>query len=302
MNGDPTQIPRKYTRPRRVVSIWGVVIGLVIGLGGAFYFAREISPLPETDVQPWQLTEDDQTEYIAAIALAFMLDSDVNRAVERLLDLRLPGDPIQIVADLACELATTDYVSTSQGLRAVQAMITFYQLQGRSGCADTLITAPLTNPTRIIDIQLGTATPAQPIPETKTPSPQELVTPSAIPVLVPTSAPQSDFEVLGVSTLCSASRPGMIEVLVYESNGATGVPGVGVRARWSGGENWFFTGLLPERGPGFADFQMESGRNYLIDLPGRSDPIAQPLSIVPCTTDTGERSTTTYRVIFRRVI
>jgi len=301
VNGNPEQTPRKYTRPRRIISVWGVIIGLALGTASAFYFAREINPLPETDVQPWQLTEDDQTEYIAAIALAFTLDSDVNRAVERLLDLRLPGDPIQAVADLACELATTGYVSTSQGLRAVQAMITFYQLQGRSGCADTLISAQLPNPTRIIEFQLATATPDQPILETKTPNPEERITPTPVPLFVPTNPPQSDFALLGVSTLCSVSRPGMIEVLVYEANGATGVPGIGVRARWSGGENMFFTGLLPERGPGFADFQMESGRSYLIDLPGRSDPIAQPLSIVPCTTDTGERSTTTYRVIFRRI-
>lgn len=300
MNIDPGSIPRKYTRPRRVISIWGVVIGLVLGIGAGFYFAREVNPLPETDVQPWQLTEDDQIEYIAAVALAFAYDSDVNRAVARLLELRLPGDPIQAVADLACELATTAYVSSSHGLRAVQAMILFYRLQGRSGCADTLISAPLTNPTRIVNIQLPTATPAPSIPPTKTPSPEELITPTPLPLRLPTTPPQGDFELLGVSTLCSAARPGMIEVLVYEANGATGVPGIGVRARWSGGESLFFTGLLPERGPGFADFQMEPGYSYLIDLPGRSDPIAQPLSIVPCTTDTGERSTTTYRVIFRR--
>ncbi|MCS7070095.1 MAG: hypothetical protein NZM00_01200, partial [Anaerolinea sp.] len=274
MNIDPGSIPRKYTRPRRVISIWGVVIGLVLGIGAGFYFAREVNPLPETDVQPWQLTEDDQIEYIAAVALAFAYDSDVNRAVARLLELRLPGDPIQAVADLACELATTAYVSSSHGLRAVQAMIQFYRLQGRSGCADMLISAPLTNPTRIVNIQLPTATPAPSIPPTKTPNPEELITPTPLPLRLPTTPPQGDFELLGVSTLCSAARPGMIEVLVYEANGATGVPGIGVRARWSGGESLFFTGLLPERGPGFADFQMEPGYGYLIDLPGRPDQIA----------------------------
>lgn len=294
------QTPRKYTRRRRPVSLGALLIGFVIGLGGAFYVARAIAPLPQTDTQPAQLAADDRTAYIAAIALAFAYDSDVDRAVSRLLTLQLPGDPIQAVADLACDLTTTGYVNSTQGLRAVQAMIQFYRLQGRTGCADTLIAA-IAAPTRVIDVQLPTATPGLVPPPTKTPSPAELITPTPLQAIVPTSPPQSDFELVGVTTGCSAARPGLIEVLVYESNGATGVPGIGIRARWSGGENTFFTGLLPERGTGFADFQMADGLNYLIDLPGRADPIPQPLSPVACTTDTGERSIITYRVVFRRV-
>lgn len=298
----PTTPPasRKYTRRRNPVSFWGLLIGFIVGIGGAFFLARELYPLPQTDARPAQLTRDDRTAYIAAIALAFTYDSDVDRAVSRLLDLQLPGDPIQAVADLACQLTTSGYVNSTQGLRAVQAMIRFYSLQGRAGCADTLLLADAA-PTRVIEVALPTNTPGLVPPPTKTPSPVDLVTPTPLQPLIPTSPPQSDFELVGVSTGCSTTRPGVIEVLVYEANGATGVPGVGVRVRWSGGENLFFTGLLPERDPGYADFVMQDGLNYLIDLPGRADPLPDPLTPTPCTTETGERSIITYRVIFRRV-
>jgi len=74
-----------------------------------------------------------------------------------------------------------------------------------------------------------------------------------------------------------------------------------IRARWDGGESRFFTGLKPERGIGYADFQMEAGIDYLIDMPGRSDPVSRPLSAVPCTTESGARALTSYTVIFRSV-
>jgi hypothetical protein len=290
-------------RPRRRISVAGIIVGLILGIGIALYIAWEVAPLQEVDTQPWQLRAEDRDQYIVAIALAYSYDGDVNLAVRRLLDLRLPGDPIQAVADVACRLATSGFVDSSSGLRAVRSMMTFYQLQGRSGCADTLIPAEGDPSALVIEVTLAPPTPTLEPPETKTATPSfnAGATPTSVQVIVPTSVPRSDFELISVNTVCSTQNSGNIQVFVYELNGSTGVPGVGVRVRWSGGENTFFTGLKPEFGPAYADFAMTEGRNYIIDLPGRSDPIAQPLSPVPCTTDTGERALTTYRVVFRRV-
>jgi len=44
---------------------------------------------------------------------------------------------------------------------------------------------------------------------------------------------------------------------------------------------------------------MASGIDYIIDMPGRADPIRQPLSAVPCTTPNGEQAVIAYRVLFR---
>ena len=46
---------------------------------------------------------------------------------------------------------------------------------------------------------------------------------------------------------------------------------------------------------GYADFLMESGKDYIVDMPGHADPVPQPLSAVPCTTPNGERAIISYR-------
>ncbi len=95
--------------------------------------------MQEFDTEPWQLTTEAKDQYIVVIALNYGHDGDLGSAINRLAALQLPGDPIQAVADTACRLATTGYVNSSSGLHTVRAMMKLYQPQGRSGCADSLI-------------------------------------------------------------------------------------------------------------------------------------------------------------------
>lgn len=291
---------RKYTRPRRFFSIPAIIIGLILGLAAGLYVSWELMPVQEYDVEPWQLRQDDQARYMVAVALAYSYDGDLNRAVRRLLDLRLGSDPIQHVADVACSLATSGYVNSTSGLQAVRSMMKFYQLQGRAGCADSLIDAQVAEPTAVIQVALPTSTPTLVPPDTKTPTPPSsgnvLTTPT--PISIPSPAPQGSF-VAFVNTTCSASESGLIQVYVYEINGSTGIPGQRIRVRWDDQQSIFFTGLMPERGPAYADFQMEEGKSYRVDMPGLSQPLQEPLPAVPCTDATGARALITYRVIFR---
>jgi len=41
---------------------------------------------------------------------------------------------------------------------------------------------------------------------------------------------------------------------------------VQITVTWSGGQDTFFTGFKPEIDPGYADFQMEPGQQYQIEL------------------------------------
>jgi hypothetical protein len=292
---------RKYTRPRRFFSITGVIIGLMLGLAGGLFISWELVPVQEYDVEPWQLREEDKANYIVALALSYSYDGDLNQAVKRLLDLRLGNDPIQRVADVACRLATSGYVSSTSGLRAVRSMMNLYQLQGRTGCADTVIAAEDLQPTTVIQVALPTSTPTLVPPDTKTPTPESVIVTAPAPtqLIIPTSVPQGSFLAF-VNTECSTSESGLIQAYVYEINGSTGIPGQRIRVRWDGGESIFFTGLMPERGPAYADFQMEEGRSYRVDMPGLSEPLQDALPAVPCNDPTtGERAIITYRVIFR---
>jgi hypothetical protein len=286
----------KYQRPRHLVSWWGLIIGLILGVGSSLYYAWNVSPVVQYDTDPWQLRSGDKTQYVVAITLDFASDSNLQRAADRLLSLRLGNDPFQEVANMACELATTGYVDSTSGLRAVRSMITFYQLQGKSGCADTLI--PIQEEaTAVVEIEAPTPTLAP--PPSKTPTPESAVRPSPTPpaIVVPTSIPQRDFVLADINTFCDADLSGIIEVFVQDF-GSVGIPGQQVRVRWDDGEDTFFTGLKPERGPGYADFQMEANQGYIIEMPGRSEPSAQPLTAIPCTTESGASALISYRVFF----
>ncbi|MBE2267931.1 MAG: hypothetical protein IAE80_06835 [Anaerolinea sp.] len=291
-------VPRKFQRSRRPFSWIGIILGLGLGIAAGLGFAWAVSPVEQVDTEPWQLDSDARTQYMIAITLSFAYDGDLGAAINRLVSLRLPGDPVQAVADAACSLATTGYANSTSGLNAMRAMMRFYQLQGRTGCADGLIPS-YDNPGTVVTIDVPTPTLTLEPPASKTPTPaSDRPTPTQVLIIVPTSPPQNDFELVSVNTACDV---GVIQVFVVELNGSTGIPGMEIRARWDGGESRFFTGLKPERGIGYADFQMEAGIDYLIDMPGRSDPVSRPLSAVPCTTESGARALTSYTVIFRSV-
>jgi hypothetical protein len=287
----------KYRRPRYPFSFWGVGIGLILGLAGGLIYAWVVNPRVEYNTEPWQLNESDRANYIAAITLQYSYDSDLAKAVNRLLVLKLPGDPIQAVADTACKLASSSYVDNSSGQRAVRSMMTFYQLQGRTGCADTLLAANVQiTPNPVIEA----STPTLPPPATKTPTPPIPIspTPTLQNIVVPTIQPQADFALVDVRTYCSKELSGLIEVRVQDYNGDP-IPGVTVTVKWDNGESDFVTGLKPERGMDYADFQMDAGKSYTVQVAGRSDP-SQALVAGSCNdSETGQPAIVSYRATFR---
>lgn len=292
----------RYQRPRRFFSISGILLGLIVGISGALFFTWNLAPIQEFDTEPWQLRADAKDQYVVAIAVSYVNDGDLGKAINRLVSLQLPGDPIQAVADTACRLATSGYVNSSSGLRAIRSMMQLYQLQGRAGCADTLISAEDPQASGVVTIELPTPTATLTPPPSKTPTPESVFpTPTSVLVIVPTVPPQNDYDLITVNTNCAEAVSGLIIVEVYDSDASTGIPGAEIRARWDGGESRFFTGLKPEKSPAYSDFEMEPGKDYRIDMPGHADPIQQPLSAVPCTTTTGERAIISYRVVFRAV-
>lgn len=288
---------RRYRR-RRAPLIWQVMVfAFIIGIAGGLYYAWEIAPLEEFDTLPRQLRRDDKADYVVAIALAFSYDSNLNLAINRLVTLNLGQDPLQAVAEIACDLARTGYVDSSSGLRAVRALKTFYQLQGRTGCADVLI--PDVQEVQVVEIEVATPTPTLPPPPSKTPAIEATPTESSI-FIVPTTAPRRDYVGRVAGTFCDPDLSGIIEVFVQNFNG-DGIPGERIRVRWANGTDIFVSGLKPERGPSYADFRMSPDVTYTIDMPGLSDPVDRPISATPCTTETGAEALRSYRIVFQRV-
>ncbi len=294
------EFPQKsrYRRPRSYISWIGLLLGIVLGIGGGLYYAWNLMPAEEFDTGPWQLSAEDKAQYAIAIMLRYSYNADLDLAVNDLLELQLGDDPIQEVANIACNLARTDYIDSNAGLNGVLALRNFYQLQGRSGCADNLIPDAAVAP--VITIVVPTSTPTLVPPPTKTATPSDAMrsTPTPSVEIVPTTPPQRDFTLVNIETFCDVQLSGLIEVYVQEYNG-DGVPGEAVRVRWSDGEDTFFTGLKSERGPAYADFQMEEETGYIIDMPGRSNPSSSQLVAVQCYTESGQESLRSYRVVFR---
>jgi len=288
----------RYYRPRRPIPIAVMIFGIILGIAGGLYIAWVVAPVEEVDTAPWQLNTQGQADYIVAVMLAYAQDSDLNKAVTRLLELKIQGDPIQHVADVACNLARTGYVAEAGGDRAIRAMMKFYELQGRTGCADQVM--PLVpQPSPTFNLLLG-ATPTLPPPPTKTATPvgfAEGVTITPTVRVAPTVAPQQEFGIVRLERFCDSGFPGIIELYVQDTGGVP-LSGQRVRARWNDGESLFITGVKAGRGADYADFAMTPDISYTVDMPGLSDPSDVMISS-GCFDAAGAQTQSSYRVVFR---
>jgi len=112
------------------------------------------------------------------------------------------------------------------------------------------------------------------------PTSSPTVTPSATatPVLATatpaaTATSQPSFKLTDRHRFCSdAAGPGKIEVFVQDALGR-GVAGVKIVVAWPDGEEAFFTGLKPERDPGYADYDLrQPWQDYSVSLPHVEQP------------------------------
>ena len=158
----------------------------------------------------------------------------------------------------------------------------------------TPVTPTLTPIPTATDVPTDTPTPLTPIPTntpsstpsatpTKTPPPTNTPTrtPTHTPTLTrtptpsrtptppntPTPGPNAPFGVAQSVVLCesNATSDGLLRIYVRDRLDE-GVAGVKITVTWSGGQDSFFTGFKPEIDPGYADFQMESGQRYQVEL------------------------------------
>ncbi len=288
----------RYERPRRSFSWVGLFFGILLGIGGGVFFAWNIAPAEEFDTEPWQLNRADQANYAIAAVLAYAYDGDLGLAIRQLNTLRPSVDPIQFVADITCDLARSGYVSSNSGLNAIRTAMRFYQLQGRAGCADDLIPA-VQEPVETEEIRV-LPSPTLPPPPTKTPTPIVTIeatgTPDA-PIVALTPQQQTGFQIVRLEPFCDPLFSGVIEVYVQNGSGGP-MPGQRVRVQWADGSSVFFTGLNSLRGLDYADFQMEAGKQYVIDMPSQSDPSTTPIIAETCETAEGS-ALRSYRVVFR---
>ena len=215
----------------RLYLLTGLVFGLALGL----LYAWVISPVQYSDISPALLSSDDQAQYRKMIALAYSADQDLPRARER-LRLIDNANPQQALAMQAQRM-----VSEKQPAQEVRALAVLAAALGQP----TPTPVPSGTPTAG-----QTATPLAAVPSPTLSSPGSS-TAGALPPGPTTTAAAIDapFTLKSKQAVCDGSIPaGQMQVQVNDTLGKP-LPGVKIVVTWEGGEDTFYTGLIPEVNP-----------------------------------------------------
>lgn len=95
-----------------------------------------------------------------------------------------------------------------------------------------------------------------------------------------TSTPR--FELVSQYRTCEGAA-GQLRVTVVDWAGEQ-MPNVELLVRWDGGDDRFVTGLKPEIGPGYADFDLHKGVTYQLVVIGAESDVAQGMLADTCAT------------------
>jgi hypothetical protein len=254
----------------------GLILGLILGVVWGWY----VAPVSYTDTEPATLIETSKDEYRTLIALSFQYNNDAARSQSR-LSLLQDTDPVNSLAALA-QRANAN--SRPEGeIQAISrlALIAAGPPAGIPTAVPltvfpTLTAVPSPTMTPVPDVEVSnTPAPGATLPPpTQTPQASETlqVTPTAAPTETPfptatPTATQGNPFILD-SRLLSCPSNGTVPSLVVQTfdKSGTGVPGVEVILNWADSEEYIFTGLKPELGLGYADFQMSPGIRYTLRL------------------------------------
>ena len=230
-----------------------------------------------------------------AIALEYAHSGDTAQALNKLITLRPHADPLDALAEAACTLGSRGYLGSASGIRAIRSAVKLYSAQGRDGCAEQLLPPEETQEAPAIEVVQSAAE----------------LRPTALPtkrplqdILLATPTPRSISRRRRSATLsCSPFDPSaiwlvpaLIEVYVVDYLGR-GIPGQRISVRAGDQEDIFLSGLKAERGDAYADFQMQEGIDYAIDMAGAADALGTSLSTGACYSE-NRRSLKSYRVTF----
>lgn len=274
---------------------WGSLIaGLVLGVAAGLAYAWFVNPVNYVDIQPRQLKSEFRDQYVLLIGQAYLQDLDLARARQRLGTLGI-NDPAGVVSQQADQAFARS--ASPQYIRALTVLAEALggHPQAASVFSGTAVVPGSGNQTPSPTFEaIPTLTPS---PTAPPPSPT-VPTPTETPVLIPTNA---TMKLVAEQTLCDADHPaGQMQVYVLDVNNA-GIPAVKVLISWDGGSDVFFTGLKPELGPGYGDFDMEASKTYTVTLVGLAEPVVG-ISSAPCTTtDTKTTQLPTYQLTFAPV-
>lgn len=294
-----------------------VVVGIVVGLGLGLLVTWQVWPVEYYDTDPVDLRQNHKDDYVVMIAAAYAQDGDLETAALRLEQLGLEDDT-QVVLGLFQRYDEAGYIEETRSLARLAyglgvtdvALLPYVEEPTPTA---TLIPTPAPTPTEE-PTPTPTETPAEPTPTSTEAPPEPTSTPTqpaptpthtatVLPedAATPTVAVDFDYQVVEKSDLgCTSDRDGDYILIHVRDEDDRGVAGVKIVVKGPGVEDFFFTGLKPEIGPGFADYLVTAAGSYTAEVAEGRSQVAQGLAFADdCPVETPHRS---WRIVFRRVV
>lgn len=275
--------------PRWLFVFLGLAVGLAVGMG----YSWGLNPVRYYNTDPVDLRRQHKETWILLVAATYRMDGDLDRALSRLGGLQDPEIGRTVAA------LTERYIQAGKPATRIRALASLADALGaRSEAMMIYLATP--EPTMFF-----TPTPQSPTPTvtaaptdtpTSTPTPTDTPTSTPTPTDTPTPAPTLHPTVTRPSTatsippyyverrqrLCDGDQdPPRIEIVVQSREGA-GVPGREIWVTWSGGADRFLTGLKPELGLGYADFDMKRDAVYAVAVGDPTAPLLTNLKAEVC--------------------
>ena len=283
---------------------WYLLTGLILGVALGLGYAWMINPVEYVDAPPYALRQDFKEQYRVLIALAYQYNGDLERAIYRLEAMQ--DEDITRTLAMQAQQALADGRPEAETQALGLLAVALGQGPAPVAAADTPATqATLPSPTMALPSPTAVlASPTPAVSETPTPTavstlrtPQPTNTP--LPTLSPTPTPTvgAPFMLQDATQVCNSNlETPRIEVVIRDASGQE-VPSVALVVSWSGGEEIFFTGLKPELGLGYADYEMTVGIIYTLRLAEGGMPV-EDLAAVECAAEDGGRYWGGWQVVF----
>jgi hypothetical protein len=260
---------------------WYLLTGFVLGIAMGLFYSWVISPVQYTDAPPYALRADYKDEYRLLVASAYLYNSDLFRARDRIAQLK-DSDPAQALKKQAQEART-------EGRPSAEIQV----LENLANAMTQEITPTLsvgeTTPTGFgLENNRNNTLPSTAPYGNEATSQVEVSSTQLTAQGELTATQPMTFALQNSQLICSQDqKKPLIQVEVNDAAGQP-VPGVEVVVTWEGGEDHFFTGLQPELGLGYGDFLMTPGVVYSLDL-NRGVQRVDDLSVGECVAEDGSR-------------
>ena len=117
-----------------------------------------------------------------------------------------------------------------------------------------------------------------------------------LPTLTPTATLSPPYFLLEQALVCETVYEDAIIQIIVQNAAGEGVPGVEIILQFDQGEEFFFTGLKPELGLGYADYVMTPGETYSLHIADGGEPV--DLFVPECSDEQDERYWGSWRLAF----